>query len=179
VKARWSGPTGTYETEEAQPAVPPAGAWPASSATGGPRPCPPPPRPSRTGLRPNADGWREILPRQEPRPVVASTEPRRGPMQLSHIRKIPTELHDRCFNCLSYSHRVATCRLPRRCLRCHDFSHLARDYKRPRRSARSMAKGGDLPRHSARGNTTSASPCGDPSCSDGAAQGAAGGAGGI
>ena len=35
-------------------------------------------------------------------------------------------------NCLSFNHRVATCRLPRRCLRCHGFRHLARDCRRPR-----------------------------------------------
>jgi hypothetical protein len=128
---------------------------------------------------PSANGWREIFPRQEPQVAAASAEPRCGPTQLPHIRKIPTELRDRCFNRLSYSHRVATCRLPWRCLRCHEFHHLTRDCKRPRRSARSMAKGGDLSRHSARGNTPPASARGDPPCSDGAAQSAVGGTGGI
>jgi hypothetical protein len=46
-------------------------------------------------------------------------------------RRIPDALRDRCLNCLSYTHRVATCRRPPRCLRCHEFWHLARDCKRP------------------------------------------------
>jgi hypothetical protein len=44
----------------------------------------------------------------------------------------------------------------------------------PMRSARSMAKDGDLPRHSARGDTPPALPHDGPPCSDGAMQGAAG-----
>ena len=31
---------------------------------------------------------------------------------------------------MSYSHRIATCRLPLQCLRCRGFQHIARDYKR-------------------------------------------------
>jgi hypothetical protein len=62
--------------------------------------------------------------------MAASTE-----MQLSLARKIPVELHGRCFNCLSLSHKVATCLLPQRCLRCRGYRHLARDCKWPRRAA--------------------------------------------
>jgi hypothetical protein len=51
--------------------------------------------------------------------------------------KIPAVLRDKCFNCLSYLHRVTTCRLP---LRCHGYRHLARDRKWPR-SAKSATKG--------------------------------------
>ncbi|CAN6176745.1 unnamed protein product [Urochloa humidicola] len=47
-------------------------------------------------------------------------------------RRIPPVFIDRCFNCLSFNHRIATCRLPRRCLRCHGFRHIARDCRRPR-----------------------------------------------
>lgn len=47
-------------------------------------------------------------------------------------------LWGRCFNCPSYSHKVATSRLPRRCLRCHGFRHLARDCKRLRRARHSV-----------------------------------------
>ena len=88
---------------------------------------------------PNADGWREILQRQETQPTAALTE-----KQLSQARKIPAELHDRCFNCLSYSQRVATCWLPWRCLRCHGYRHLARECKWLRRAATTMseARGG-------------------------------------
>ena len=41
-------------------------------------------------------------------------------------------LRDRCLNCLSYTHRLTTCRMPLWCLRCRAFWHLARDCKRPR-----------------------------------------------
>jgi hypothetical protein len=54
--------------------------------------------------------------------------------QLPQVRKIPAELHSRCFNCLSYSHRVATCRMPQRCLRCRGYRHIARDCKWPRQA---------------------------------------------
>jgi hypothetical protein len=68
---------------------------------------------------------------------------------------VPAELHDICFNCLSYSHRVATCWLSRRCLCCHDFRHLARDYKRPRHTVALAAKDRGRPWHPARdGNPT-------------------------
>ena len=87
-------------------------------------------------------------------------------------------LHNRCFNRLSYSHCVVTCRLPRRCLRCHGFGHLARECKR----LRSTAKGGDLPCCSIRDINSSASlhvTRDDQIVSDGAVQGAANGAGSI
>jgi len=42
------------------------------------------------------------------------------------------QLRGRCLNCLSWKHRVATCRLPCRCLRCNGLGHLARACKRPR-----------------------------------------------
>ena len=85
---------------------------------------------------------------------------------------------DRCFNCLSYSHRVATCRLPQRCLRCHGFRHIARECKR----LRSTVKGGDLPCCPVRGINSSASQHatrGDQMVSDGAVRGAATGTGRI
>lgn len=65
--------------------------------------------------------------------------------------KIPAELHNRCFNCLFYSHRVATCRLSRRCLHCRGFRHLTRECKKPRHAATSAAKDDHWPCHSARG----------------------------
>jgi hypothetical protein len=84
-------------------------------------------------------------------------------------RRIPSKLHGRCVNCLSYSHRVSTCQLPQRCLHCHDFRHLARDCKW--RSAATMVEmGADLPRHSACGNKPPASqhvPHGGPPSSKG------------
>jgi hypothetical protein len=86
---------------------------------------------------PNAEGWREILHQQEMRPEATSTVPRgpaRGGQPASHRppRRIPADLHGRCLNCLSFTHRVATCKLPQRCLRCRGFQHIARDYKQPR-----------------------------------------------
>ena len=47
-------------------------------------------------------------------------------------RRIPDVLRDRCLNCLSYTHRLTTCRMPLWCLRCRAFWHLARDCKQPR-----------------------------------------------
>ncbi|CAN6194783.1 unnamed protein product [Urochloa humidicola] len=48
----------------------------------------------------------------------------------SPTRRIPPEMADRCLNCLSYTHRIATCRLPRRCRRCLGFRHIAKDCRR-------------------------------------------------
>jgi hypothetical protein len=97
---------------------------------------------------PNADGWREILQQQGTQLTTTSVEHHQK--QLPQARRIPTELQDICFNCLSYSHRVATCRLPRRCLRCHSLSHLARECKRSR-SVTLPVKVSNQPRHSASG----------------------------
>ncbi|CAO1948902.1 unnamed protein product [Urochloa humidicola] len=41
-------------------------------------------------------------------------------------------MQDCCWNCLSLSHRVATCRLPYRCWLCHGFRHIAKDCPRRR-----------------------------------------------
>jgi hypothetical protein len=119
------------------------------------------PAPQRVGLcgrvSPSTDRWREILGRQEVRPATVSAEPRRDIEQPLQTRKVPAELHGRCFNCLSYSHWVATYRLPPRCLCCHGFHHLARDYKWPRHATASTAKGGSRPCHLARGDIPLAS----------------------
>ena len=117
------------------------------------------------------DGWRDILPRQETHPMAASVEPH--PKQLPKARRIRSEFCDRCFNCLSFSHRVATCQLPRHCLRCRGFRHLAKNYRRPRPASTSAAKDANLPWHSARDNPPASqhAPHGD---AEGAAQGAVG-----
>ena len=47
--------------------------------------------------------------------------------------RYPVDLRGKCFNCLSTTHRVATCKLPPRCLRCKGFRHLVRDYKQRRK----------------------------------------------
>jgi hypothetical protein len=59
------------------------------------------------------------------------------------VPRFPPELHGKCLNCLSSSHRVVTCRLPQRCLRCKGFHHRARDCKRLRAasSARTIVPG--------------------------------------
>ena len=95
-------------------------------------------RPVWTCLFPNVGRSWEILPRLE-----SSTK-----KQLLLAWKIPAELHSRCFNCISYSDRVATCQSTRLCLRYHGFCHIARDCKRLRHAATSAAKGGDWPRPS-------------------------------
>ena len=119
------------------------------------------------------DGWRDILPWQETHPTAASVEPH--PKQLPKARRIRSEFCDRCFNCLSFSHRVATCQLPRHCLRCRGFRHLAKNYRRPRPASTSAAKDANLPWYSARDNPPASqhAPHGD---AEGAAQGAVGGA---
>jgi hypothetical protein len=45
--------------------------------------------------------------------------------------RIPAAFAERCLNCLSYKHKVATCSRPMRCFHCLGFWHLARDCKRP------------------------------------------------
>jgi hypothetical protein len=83
---------------------------------------------------PYADGWREILHRQEMRPEVASAVPRGlarrdQPASRRPPRRIPVHLHGRCLNCLSSVHQVSTCMLPQRCLRCRGFRHIASSTK--------------------------------------------------
>ncbi|CAN6268671.1 unnamed protein product [Urochloa humidicola] len=77
----------------------------------------------------DADGFQMVLSRSTHRRLRRSEA---APSHSSPSRRIPQELAGRCLNCLSYNHRVVTCRLPRRCLRCRGFRHLARDCRRPR-----------------------------------------------
>ncbi|KAJ1253589.1 hypothetical protein BS78_K231100 [Paspalum vaginatum] len=84
---------------------------------------------------PDQDGWRRVLPPRRCTPPQRGASPvlgRHAPPRSSISP--PAHLRDQCLNCLSFSHRVATCRLPRRCHRCRGFRHLARDCKRPRRA---------------------------------------------
>lgn len=94
----------------------------------GPQPPPPPPRRPRRISPPDAQGWWEILPREPTDAQRLKAHAPRPPRK----RRIPDAMRDRCLNCLSYSHKIATCRLPLRCLRCHEFRHFARDCKRSR-----------------------------------------------
>jgi hypothetical protein len=59
------------------------------------------------------DGWQVVGRRQRSRGVHL---PRQG----SRV-----DLRGRCYNCLSTSHLVASCRRPTRCLRCFCFGHRA------------------------------------------------------
>jgi hypothetical protein len=76
---------------------------------------------------PDADGS-EVLSREllgvsnEARPVPSVD--RQPPLCF------PADLHEKCFKCLSSSHKVATCRMSPCCLRCKGFGHLARECKR-------------------------------------------------
>ena len=70
---------------------------------------------------PDADGWREVR-----REVIAAAQAHRPPRRR---RPIPEFMRDRCLNCLSYTHKVATCRVPLRCLNFRGYRHLARDCK--------------------------------------------------
>lgn len=71
----------------------------------------------------------------------------------SHVPSPPSKLASprylaavagRCLNCLSFSHRVATCHLPTRCFNCHVFRHHLRDCKRPRNPSVQQASGGSV-----------------------------------
>ncbi|KAG2616687.1 hypothetical protein PVAP13_3NG249566 [Panicum virgatum] len=108
---------------------------------------PAPRRRPRRFSSPNADGWREVLPRRtDDNSADAGRHPARQPPPPPR-RPLPAELRGRCLNCLSYKHRRADCKLPTRCLRCLGFRHLARDCKRPRspRTGNSVARGHDGP----------------------------------
>ena len=92
---------------------------------------------------PDAEGWREVLHRQ------AETTPaeRAATFKPPRRRRIAEALRDRCLNCLSYSHRIATCHLPLRCLRCRGFQHIARDCKRLRSPGHNRVGPGAGERH--------------------------------
>lgn len=78
---------------------------------------------------PDAKGWSEVFPRQvsgTPQPHSAAPRPKPTPR-----RSLPALLDRRCLNCLSCSHRRATCTHPTRCLRCFNLHHIARDCKHP------------------------------------------------
>jgi hypothetical protein len=67
---------------------------------------------------PDAEGWREVLSRQtDVRGTAVANEQRA--VNVGHRalrrRRIPDAMRDRCLNCLSFTHRLATCRLPLRC----------------------------------------------------------------
>lgn len=47
-------------------------------------------------------------------------------------KRFSEALRDRCLNCLSFTHRIVTCRRPLRCMNYHSTRHMARDCKRPR-----------------------------------------------
>ena len=60
-------------------------------------------------LAPNPNGWQKVLHRQESQPGNGPPGPRLGADRLQCARTFPAQLLGRCFNFLSYSHRVATC----------------------------------------------------------------------
>ncbi|CAN6341520.1 unnamed protein product [Urochloa humidicola] len=109
-----------------------------------------PPRVAKTCLQPrvDSDGFQEYVSRSTRRKLgraaVRAPPLPRAPSS-PPARRIPPELAGRCLNCLSYTHRVATCKLPQRCLRCHEFRHLARNCTRPRSPPSTLAAGGHLP----------------------------------
>lgn len=99
--------------------------------------------PHRRASAPDDDGWRKVLPRDDQR------QPGHGPSRPTgtEARRLPANLRGRCLNCLAFSHRVATCRLPRRCIRCHEFWHLACDCKRPRIAAAACGTAREVGHH--------------------------------
>ncbi|KAG2537327.1 hypothetical protein PVAP13_9NG262946 [Panicum virgatum] len=88
---------------------------------------------AREGAAPAVDeeGWTKARGPRSRRRRRQRLGQRQEPATSSSPRITP-EFAGRCLNCLSYSHLVATCRLPTRCFRCHGFRHLARECKRPR-----------------------------------------------
>jgi hypothetical protein len=104
---------------------------------------------------PNSDGWSKVLPRRSSRPArLWTTASRQDPAPRLYLpvrldgRCLPAQLDGHCLNCLSYSHRRATCMRPMRCLRCFNLHHIARDCKRLRTSPTSSSTAGvvHLPR---------------------------------
>ncbi|KAG2538451.1 hypothetical protein PVAP13_9NG381600 [Panicum virgatum] len=89
------------------------------------------PRSHKRSSPPDAEGWQEVLPRPG---QVGGRGQRASPRDLPEPSRIPAELVGRCLNCLSFGHKVATCRLPTRYLRCHRFRHVAKQCTQPRTS---------------------------------------------
>ncbi|CAN6197587.1 unnamed protein product [Urochloa humidicola] len=75
--------------------------------------------------RVDEDGFEEVVSRSTRRRFRRAETSSDRSSTPSTSRPIPPEMRDRCLNCLSYSHRVATCRLPPRCRLCHKLRHLA------------------------------------------------------
>ncbi|KAF8719878.1 hypothetical protein HU200_024639 [Digitaria exilis] len=67
-------------------------------------------RPSPERPKPDEDGWTKVQGKQARKDRMEAVRRPRRP--------VPEDLRGRCFNCLSFSHRVATCRRMTRCLRC-------------------------------------------------------------
>lgn len=63
----------------------------------------------RRASQPDAYGWQTILPRQAAASVACQAGP--VPAKPPQPRRLPVELMDRCFNCLSYNNKVADCKL--------------------------------------------------------------------
>ncbi|CAO2200900.1 unnamed protein product [Urochloa humidicola] len=61
--------------------------------------------------RVDADGFEEVLSRSNRRRLKRAEAASNRPSAPSSLR-IPLEMRDRCLNCLSYNHRVATCGFP-------------------------------------------------------------------
>lgn len=102
-----------------------------------------PPRGHRRISPPDADGWREVLSRSpDGRPMAKGCgSPLAARPRAPRRRRIPEAMRDRCLNCLSFTHKIATCRRPLRCLHCHG-PHFARECKRPRSPTTGGGNGG-------------------------------------
>ncbi|CAO2146509.1 unnamed protein product [Urochloa humidicola] len=90
----------------------------------------------RAALRPprvDPDGWQRVERRRVPRRADPQLQEQPPQPEAPPRRCFPKVLDGRCLNCLSFKHRVASCRQPSRCLRCHGLRHRAKDCTRPRR----------------------------------------------
>lgn len=94
-------------------------------------------RPRRRASAPDKDGWQRVLPQrpeqgtQAPRHETLGTQPAPA-AAAAGARPRPRAVLDRCLNCLSTAHRVATCTRSPRCFNCRGINHFARDCKRSR-----------------------------------------------
>ncbi|CAN6302705.1 unnamed protein product [Urochloa humidicola] len=90
----------------------------------------------QVALRPprvDPDGWQRVERRRAPQRMAPQLPQQPPQPEALPQRCFPKVLDGRCLNCLSFKHRVASCRQPSRCLRCHGFRHHAKDCTRPRR----------------------------------------------
>lgn len=79
---------------------------------------------------PDQDGWQWVPTREERRALKRQRWP--SPPASPPAAGLSAEVEGRCLICLSFNHRIATCRVDVRYLRWFGYRHMAKDCKRPR-----------------------------------------------